>query len=354
MNITFVVPCKDLSGGLRVIAAYGNNLMRFGHNVNVVYPLKKISLKRKVKNILFSFGKKQIDHLDQFHGNLVEVEKVTEQTVPHSDIIVATSWETAEWIKDFPDSFGSKHYLIQGYEIWNANADRVTDTFKFPFHKMVTSNWLKEIIEDATSEQDIPVLWNGKDFFLSESLGEGVVRPFDIGMVYSNIPNKNSILGIKTIQNVANEFPDLKIVMFGTDKPTFKLPLNVTFYTRPEQEKIRSIYLKTKIWLSTSRMEGFCLPALEAISMGSVVVSTNSLGVQDIINHGEDGYLVELTEENKMTDYVVQLMKNEEMRKKFQVNGLKKSENFSWMKSTEKMEKIFTLNSRTEEGLAAA
>lgn len=353
MNITFVVPCKDLSGGLRVIAAYGNNLLRLGHHVNVVYPFKKLSMKRKLKNRVLSFGKKQTDHLDQFHGNLMGVEAVTDAAVPRADIIVATSWETAEWIRDFPESAGVKHYLIQGYEIWNAQIERVTDTFKLPFHKMVTSNWLKEIIEDTTNEQDIPVLWNGKDFFMSESLGEGVVRPYDIGMVYSNIPNKNSGLGLQTILEVAKVYPNLKVVMFGTHKPEIKFPINVDFYTKPEQEKIREIYMKTKIWLSTSRMEGFCLPALEAISLGSAVVSTNSFGVQDIINHGEDGFLVELTEEWKMKDYVIELMGSEEMRKKIQVNGLKKSEHFSWMKSSEKMEKIFLENIYSERNAAA-
>lgn len=344
MNITFAVPCKDLSGGLRVITAYGNNLLRFGHTINVVYPIKKISIKRKIKNFILRFGKKQTDHLDRFHGNLIGVKTIGESSFPKSDVIVATSWETAEWIKDLPETFGSKHYLIQGYEIWNAQIDRVVDTFKFPFQKMVTSNWLKEIIEDSTNEQDIPVLWNGKDFFLSESQGEGFNRFYDIGMVFSNIPNKNSRLGIKTIQKAAIKYPHLKVVMFGTDQPSDKLPPNVTFFRKPDQSKIKEIYLDTKIWLSTSRMEGFCLPALEAISLGSVVVSTNSFGVQDIINHGEDGYLVELAEEEKMVEYVIELMQNEELRKRFQINGLRKSENFSWIRSTEKMERLFQLS----------
>ncbi|MCC7430433.1 glycosyltransferase family 4 protein [bacterium] len=339
MEITFVVPCKDLAGGLKVVAAYGNALLRRGHKVNIVYPKRIFPLKEELRRKIKRKLNNERDHLDYFRGNLTEVNEINEKTVPESDILVATSWETAEWCKNFPLSYGKKFYLIQHYETWSGAKERVDKTLKLPYQKIVISNWLKNVVSEVSGETNIPLLTNGRDFFISESLGEGLNRNYDVGMLYSRVSFKRSEDGIKAIELVRARLPEIKVVLFGSEYP--REPLGkMSFFRRPAQSIIREIYLSTRVWISSSETEGFCLPALEGISLGCSVVATNSLGIEDIITNGVNGFLVEPLKPELLAEKIIEVLTNPELEKKFRINGLQKSEFFSWEKSASELEEL--------------
>ena len=344
MRINFLAPCKDLSGGLRVIAAHGNALLRRGHEVNVIYPEPKRHWKAQLKLNLRRYFKNEQDHLDKFRGNLIMVPKLSEEFIPKGDALIATAWETAEWAKNFNEDRGEKFYLIQGYETWAANEEAVIQTFKYPFKKMVISTWLKDIVEEKSGENDIPVVWNGKDFHLSESLGDGLKRIYDIGMTYSPNPNKGAEDGLNVLKKLKQKYPQLKFVIFGSEASIHPLPDDTSFFVRPTQDKIREIYLSTRIWINTSRVEGFCLPILEAMSLGCAVVSMDNLGVRDIIDNEENGFIVPVKDTESMINKVQSMLDNSIFEKQMQSRALEKSELFSWARSGKEMEKILIKN----------
>lgn len=339
MNITFLVPCKDLAGGLRVVAAYGNALLRRGHDVTVIYPKRMLSLRellrRKKRRLIY----KEKDHLDFFRGRLVEVPEITEEFIPDGDCLIATAWETAEWAKNFTERCGKKFYLIQHYETWSGDQEYVNATFRYPFKKIVISKWLKRVIEEKSGEKDIPVISNGKDFFLSESLGDGLKDEYDVGMLYSPVAFKRTADGVAAIRKAKKSLPDLKAVFFGSEFPRETLFKDATFFRRPSQDKIRDIYLSTRVWISSSLTEGFCLPALEAISLGCAVVATNSLGIEDIIEDGKDGILVEPEKPEVLAEKILEVLNNPDLEKRLRIAGLKKSDAFSWESSADQFEK---------------
>lgn len=338
MDITFIVPCKDLAGGLRVISAYGNALIRRGHRVKVIFPMISLkwkeSIKRKLRRGIFN----ERDHLDNFRGNLIQVPEIREEYIPDGDCLIATAWQTAECAKNFPNRCGRKFYLIQHYETWSGNPKVVDTTFRYPFKKIVISRWLKSVVEEKSGESDIPVIPNGKDFFLSESLGDGIDREYDLGMLYSTVPFKRTHDGLEAIKMVKDRFPCLNVVFFGSEFPEIPLIEDSKFFRRPSQEKIRSIYLSTRIWISPSLVEGFCLPALEAISLGCAVVATDSLGIQDIITDGKEGLLVEPGNPKELAKTIIRVLENRELERRLQLAGLKKSQQFSWEASADKLE----------------
>jgi glycosyltransferase involved in cell wall biosynthesis len=340
MNITFLVPCKDLAGGLRVVAAYGNALLRRGHNVTVVYPRRRLpareTLRRQVKRWVY----REWDHLDRFQGKLLKVRSIGERHMPDADCLIATAWETAEWAKDFSRRCGKKFYLIQHYETWSGDQTRVDATFRYPFQKIVISNWLKQVMTEKTGETDIPVIPNGRDFFLSEALGDGIHRPYDIGMLYSPVAFKRTGDGIEAIRRVMQTFPRIRTVFFGSEWPREELFKNAKFFRRPTQDHIRKIYLSTRIWISASLTEGFCLPALEAISLGCAVVATDSLGIRDIIQSGENGVLVEPGKPEHLAREIVRVLNDPALERKLRIAGLKRSEAFSWETATDLLEGV--------------
>jgi len=341
MDITFLAPCKDLSGGIKVISIYANKLLEYGHNVTVVYPKKQIPLLRKLKRETLKFLKNEKDHLDYFNGRLLAVETVNEQTVPKGDILIATAWETAEWAKNLSHAKGEKYYFIQGYETWGGQKERVNKTLRYPFKKFTVSSWLKETVSEISGDDDIKIIPNATDYNLTEREALNNDRIYDVGMIYSAIPNKGGRIGIDAFWKISALNPNAKFVIFGVDAPQEKLPPNTKVHVKPSQKKIAEIYRSTKIWMSSSYEEGFCLPCLEAMSNGCAVVSTDNKGVRDFIDDKYNGFLTLPGRPTDLAAKVHFLLNSPNFYDRFRRNGFHKSRMFSWDKSAEKLNQLF-------------
>jgi glycosyltransferase involved in cell wall biosynthesis len=340
MNITFLAPCKDLSGGIKVIATYGNKLVERGHDVTVVYPRRPIDSLNALKQRTLKILKREQDHLDRFKGKLLAVDSVNENSVPTGDILIATAWETAEWAGRLSAAKGRKFYLIQGHEVWNSPKERVYETLKMPFTKITISSWLKDLVAEISGDREIALLPNGSDFRFAEAEVLNSERHYDVGLVYSAIPNKDSASGLKAMRMLLNRNPDLRFVIFGTSEPE-QLPPNTTFYLKPAPHKIAEIYRSTRVWLSTSYEEGFCLPCLEAMSAGAIPVSTDNKGVRDIIEEGHSGFITEPGDPDSLVTRSETLLNNGIREHSMRQESWLRSRRFSWERSADQLETMF-------------
>lgn len=166
MRITFISPALNLSGGVRVIGIYAQQLMRRGHVVRVVAPPpRSASFKRKFKSWLVGTGwpadrPKVKSHFDGSGVDPQILERwrpVTDADVPDGDLVIATWWETAEWVNALDPSKGAKAYFIQHHEVFDyLPVERVKATWKLPLHKITISKWLVEL---AAREYGDPNVW---------------------------------------------------------------------------------------------------------------------------------------------------------------------------------------------------
>lgn len=87
---------------------------------------------------------------------------------------------------------------------------------------------------------------------------------------------------------------------------------------------------KAKIFMLTSRYEGFGLALLEAMANGVVPVSMNCpYGPSDIISNGVDGFLVENRDVNVMAQRITALMDDSAMFSRMSEAALRRSRDFS-------------------------
>ena len=346
MDITFLVPFKGIAGGLRVVTCYGNALIRRGHRVTVVYPKRELAfrerLRRKVRRTIHN----ERDHLDAFCGTLIEAPKIAQEYLPHSDCIIATAFQTAQIAAELPERCGRKFYLIQGYEkVFAKEGEDVDATFRLPLKKIVISSWLKELVEALSGEDNIPVIPNGRDFFLSCFSGEGINRTHDVGLLYSTVPLKRTDIALEALTILRKRHPGLKIAMFGSENPDLvqypDFPFHdVRFQRTPTQENIRRTYLDTKVWMTASSTEGFCLPALEAISLGCPIVSSDNKGIRDIISDGVEGYIVDVGDPQTIADRVLHILEDRERLTRMSAAALRRADAFSWEYSADKLEDV--------------
>ena len=320
MKITFVVPTLNLSGGLRVIAIYADKLKQRGHEVTVVSPNKRIPpLKKRIRFFLQGRNPTKDKFRTDFFNNLDVNLKILDQfgpvkntDVPDADIVVATFWNTAEWVKEFSPNKGVKVYFIQHHETHHwLPIERVIETYKLPFHKIVVSQWLVDIMKDQYGINDVALVENGVDPLLFNAPVRGKSKTPTVGVMYAE---KSSFKGcdtsIKSVMLARESIPELKLIAFSAKKPTAELPLpsNTEFHLRPKQSLIKDIYSSCDAWLFGSRLEGFGLPILEAMACRTPVIGTTAGAAPQLIKEGS-GYLVDIEDADAMAKAIVDVCK---------------------------------------------
>lgn len=319
MRIVFVLPPINLSGGLRVVAIYAESLIKRGHRVLLVSPpAPKVSLKKKILKYLcgikdnlenksqFSF----LDKVDVEHIFLDRYRSPNDMDIPDGDIVVATWWKTAEWVNDLSPSKGAKVYFVQGYErLDHLPADRVEATYRFPFQKIVVAKWLRDLMLSEYGDDNVILVPNAVDKTLFYSEKRTMQNKPTVGFLFSKVAEKGVDVTVKAIKLVSSRLPNLKIVSFGS----YKLPesfglRNVEYYFSPRQDIIRTIYASCDVWVTASRVEGFNLPAMEAMSCRTPVVSTKTGWPQESIKDGVNGYLVDIDDEDSLAESIFRVL----------------------------------------------
>lgn len=306
LRITFVLPFADLSGGVRVALTYALRLRDRGHRVTVVsQPQGKPGLLRRLRARLRGERPRVRSHhplvaeLGNSHVMLDVARPVTDGDLPDADVVIATWWETAEWVNDLSPSKGSKVHLIQGYEVFPyLPIDRVIRTYRLPFHRIAVSSYLRSEIETnhgTTGIRVVPIATDMADLDIAPR--SKAARP-TFGFLYSMQSIKNCRLAIDALNMARARDPSLTAVAFGTPAPAPDLPLPdwISYHWRPDQSAIPALYACCDAWLFTSEKEGFGLPILESMACRTPVLATRAGAAPDIVD-GKNGWLLDASPE---------------------------------------------------------
>lgn len=316
MKITFVMPHAGLAGGTRVIATYAKILKTRGHNITVIsLPERTPSLKQQLKYFLKNkklFHKirtpSHFDTIDVDHHVLGEIRPITNDDVPDSDAVIATWWETAEWVHRLDRSKGKQFYFIQHHEIHKGlPVQRVKATYLLPLHKIAISRWLFDIMTNEYGDDNVSLVPNSVDSSLFSCPTKNRNIAPVIGFMYSTHYTKGVCNVIKALNNLKKVIPHLRIISFGAIHIDNQLPIpfSTEFYYRPTQKKICEIYSSCDYWVAGSLTEGFGLPILEAMACRTPVISTPAGAAPEILEKG-GGLLVNGYSEEELTKKLIE------------------------------------------------
>ena len=315
MKITFVLAIADPSGGVRVVSIYADRLKRRGHDVSVIVrPPRAATFREKARSALTGralpaaarTGPSHLDNLDVDVRYIDAHRPITAADVPDADVIVATWWETAEWIETFPASKGVKVYFIQHYEVHaNQPVDRVDRTWRLPMHKITISRWLADLARDQFGDADVSLVPNSVDLKQFHSPPRGKQPTPTVGLMYSLVSFKGCEVSLKAFELASKVVPRLRLLSFGYRDPTPELPLppGAQFIRQPAQDRIKDIYGQCDAWLFSSRTEGFGLPLLEAMACRTPVIATPA-GAATELCAGGGGILVPLDDSGAMAQAI--------------------------------------------------
>ena len=351
MKIVFVLSEIGLSGGVKVVFEYANRLQERGHDVSVIYPLfpmrgkaKWFDVKKLVNRVLrVIVNLKHGNHVDWFNlkANLIRVPVISEKNIPDADIIVATWWETAYYIKGYSRNKGKKFYLIQHYEIWGGPKEKVDKTYRLGLHNIVISNWLKNILESLGTKVEAVIL-NGvnSDEFYPEYV-ERDDSKIRILMPYRSQEWKGIKDGLKALEIVKGDHENVRLVMFGPKPRKGELFKGVEFHLQPTQNELRRIYNSCDIFVFPSCCEGFGLPPMEAMACKCAVVTTNVGAVPEYTIPRKTALVSPPDDAKDLAKNIIRLIENDKERRKIAENGYNHIKQFTWDKATDQLERVF-------------
>ncbi|MGE7091861.1 N-acetyl-alpha-D-glucosaminyl L-malate synthase BshA [Lysinibacillus sp. NPDC048646] len=109
-----------------------------------------------------------------------------------------------------------------------------------------------------------------------------------------------------------------------------------------KQENLAELYSISDLKLLLSQQESFGLVLLEAMACGVPCIGSAVGGIPEVIDHGVDGYLVELGDTDAVAEYAVNLLNDEDKLQSFREAAMRAvNEKFHSSKIVEQYEKLY-------------
>jgi glycosyltransferase involved in cell wall biosynthesis len=94
------------------------------------------------------------------------------------------------------------------------------------------------------------------------------------------------------------------------------------------QRELAALYRGARLLAMPSLVEGFGLPALEALACGTAVVAGNTSAMSEVV--GDAGLLVDPEDTDAIADAILRLLTQDPLRKELIARGLARATEFSW------------------------
>ncbi len=399
MKITFILQEKGagMVGGIKVVYEYANHLAQRGHQVTIVYPLMPYVPRPKLRlNSLKSQLRWLKDQARWLRLNLKSGKKVrwfdvktrlitiptnspslswlSQRFIPDADVVLATAWETAYLVSRLNKRKGKKFYFIQHYEIWpiwdseeawaKAEAlesdpnrmciamhdvtldndelrefkERVDATYKFPLNKIVISSWLKVLVETKFHEPVYGPISNGTNFetfHLEDTFrfGNRILMP------WRPAKWKGTEDGLKALVMAKKRYPEAEFCVHG-NSADLNLPDWIVKYGKVSDGELRHLYNQASIYVIPSWVEGFGLPAMEAMACGCAVVSTDFGAITDYAVAGRSILVSPPRQPEALAANISALLEDPERLRGIAKCGNEYIAQFTWERATDKLEEI--------------
>lgn len=354
MNICIVLPGsgQDPVGGLKVAYEYANGLVARGHGVTVIHAPRNLrrdmDAARIIKRYLVYGGR-----LAGIKGGFLPqkwftpdprvsmkwVPSLHSRWIPAGDAVIATGWETAEWVACYPPEKGRKYYLLQHQESTFAGVspERAMATWKLPLKKIVISRWLGDI---ARGLQETGVyIPNGLDFSaFGLDLPPAERNSAQLIMLYHHFDWKGSADGLAAIDIVKGLIPELEVTLFGVPARPEGLPPWIRYCQKPPQPALRRLYNEAAIFVGPSWAEGWPLPPAEAMQCGAALCLTDIGGHREYGIHGETALLSPPKEPAAMAKNIEALVRDSAMRIELAQGAHSFIQQFTWDRAVSAME----------------
>lgn len=360
IKILFVVASSKINGSEKIALDIAEGIDTKKFDVYFAIPMEgDISERlenRKIKKIVYNNGRL---NTISFQGarNLLKVIKKNKFDIihAHSSSIPGLLGKIAE----VKLKIETRHGLFYSdAELENLSKKRfLFEYFKKFYHDViitVSENDKKRLVKYFKYGEDKLInIYNGidvenlKKYSWQKNLNDKSGN-FLIGNVGRFTYQKNQELLLNVFFKLINKFPHLRLQIIGEGElksdllnQINKLQLNNYVEIIPYQKNIYDYIAKFDLMVMTSRFEGIPLVVLEAMAIGTPVLSSDVGGVNEVIKDNKTGILVNSFDENEFVSKISELINNPEKLHEISENALTLINNFSVKKMVKNYENMY-------------
>jgi len=339
MKLTFVTATLTSGGSERVMSIVANKMQERGYEVEIIclndqivfYPINEgikithVEVEAGTKSLpkkLWWFRKHiQNTQPDVVIAFMVSVYTVTLLALIGVDIPVISSVRNDPAYSNLRKKITRKillprsaHVVVQTQQIkqyFSKNIQKKTTVIYNPVNERVFEAPLNPP-SMGSYDNDNPGL-NIKD--------ERLNRIISVGRLY---PQKDQKTMIEAFAKVSEKFPQWSLIIFGEGPERGALELLVERLKIKDKvllpgksENIIDELKKSKIFCLSSIYEGMSNALVEAICVGLPIVTTKVSGTEELIENGENGFVMDIGDKDTMAMAMTKLIEDESLRQKF-------------------------------------
>lgn len=327
----FIPPVGKGSGGHLNIFRFIKNLEALGYECNIVVVgsfecTNADSLKKNIEDWFFSLNAKVFIN----------------ENVPKSKFAIATSWQTAYWVKRFRDC-DYKCYFVQDFEPWfypsGTDSILAENTYKFGFYGITAGNWLAGKLEREYAMQCCPVGFSFDRNLYKPQLkrvGKSKVKRV---FFYARPPTARRAfeLGLMVLNEVCKANESVEVVFAGWDLSEYHIPFRHVQAGLVSLDKLADLYSSCDVGLVLSLSNVSLLP-IELMACRVPVVS-NKAGYTEWLLDANVCMLVE-PDVDSLKSAILEVLDDDELANRLMDNGESFAKNTSWEKEAVKFSSI--------------
>jgi len=254
-----------------------------------------------------------------------------------ADVAIATGWQTVHAMLAL-DSCRTRAYVVNDHEpeFYAASTERVLaeDTYRQGLHCIAASPWLRDLlIERYGASADAFQLGVDGDTYGPQP----VERRTDTVIYYArhSTPRRAVPIGLMALAELHRRQPDVRIVLFGTDKPLHAaFPYEHLGVLTPKQ--LARLYSEATAGLCLS-LTNFSLMPKEMLACGLPCVELAGVSAESIF--GEDGPLDLATlDPQALADALERLIVDRERSEQRSRRGIEFVASHTWDHATDEVE----------------
>lgn len=345
------ISCYPTYGGSGVVATeLGKNLALRGHEIHFITYALPYRLNRFYDNIYFHEVKVPEYPLFEYPPyDLALATKMAEIALHEKLDLIHAHYAIPHAISAYmaKQMVRDKHPLkiittLHGTDITLVGADasfmRITE-YSINHSDAVTavSHYLKdETIKTFNPQAPIRVIYNFiEEHPMQQNTCEHLRRKLapnnePILAHLSNFRPVKRVMDVIEIARIILEYMPIKVIMVG-DGPDrhpaetlareYGISDRVVFLGK--QEEIYLPLSTADVFLMPSGSESFGLAALEAMSCGVPCITSDAGGLREVNKHGVSGFVAPLGDVEKMSEYVMQILRDPALKKKLSIGARK-------------------------------
>jgi glycosyltransferase involved in cell wall biosynthesis len=161
----------------------------------------------------------------------------------------------------------------------------------------------------------------------------------------------NPKMAVDVLKSLQKQYPNAELCMVGPNKDgsleetrayAKRQNVVVTFTGRLSKTEWVTLSEKYNVFINTTNFDNTPVSVIEAMCLGLPVVTTNVGGIPFLLEHQKTALLVDAEAVIQMSDSILEIMQNADLRNALVKNGRKHVESFDWQQVKQKWAEVLT------------